>query len=86
MQNEEKSELEQIREFVTGLVKAHREKSPEAGKYFEAVSKMVVDPTAPPHYRELGNVLRQYMSGIKNPDLSKLPKEIAEIVQKALGE
>jgi hypothetical protein len=47
---------------------------------------MAVDTNAPPHYQELGNVLKKYMSGVKNPDLSKLPKEIAEIVQKAIQE
>ena len=78
------SELGQIREFVEGLARAHRDKSEEAQKYFAAVSKISADPNAPPHYQELGNVLKQYMSGIKNPNLSKLPPEIAEIVQKAI--
>ncbi|MFZ5885310.1 MAG: tetratricopeptide repeat protein, partial [Chloroflexota bacterium] len=77
-------ELEQIKEFVEGLAQAHRAKSPEAQKYFEAVSKMAADPNAPPHYRELGKVLQKYMGGVKNPDLSGLPGEIAAIVQKAL--
>jgi len=81
---EEKDELEQIREFVTGLAQAHRAKRPEAGKYFEAVSKMAGDPEMPPELRELGKVLREYMAGVKDPDLSKLPKELAEIVQKAI--
>lgn len=85
-QNGGGNELEQVREFVQGLVQAVREKSPEAQKYFENVSKMAVDPKAPPHYQELGNVLKKYMSGVKNPDLSALPKEIAEIVQKAIQE
>jgi tetratricopeptide (TPR) repeat protein len=75
---------EQVEAFVTGVVRAHREKRPEAGKYFEAVSKMAADPNAPPERRELGRVLQQYMSGIKNPDLSRLPKELAEVVAKAL--
>ena len=83
---EEVNELEQIRRFVTGLVNAVQEKSPEAQKYFESVSKMAVDPKAPPHYQALGHVLRKYMSGVKNPDLSGLPKEIAEIVQKEIWE
>ncbi len=77
-------ELEQIREFVQALARAHREKSPEAGKYFEAVSKMSADPNAPPHYRELGRVLRDYMAGVKTPDLSKLPEELAKIVREAI--
>lgn len=81
---EEKGELEQIREFVTGLAQAHRSKSPEAGKYFESVTKMAGDPKMPPELRELGKVLREYMAGAKNPDLSKLPKELAQIVREAM--
>jgi hypothetical protein len=84
-QREEVNETEQIRRFVTGLAEAHRSKSPEAGKYFESVSKMAGDPKAPPKLRELGKVLREYMAGAKNPDLSKLPKELAEIVREAIG-
>jgi len=53
-------ELEQISGFVQDLVQAVRQKSPEAQKYFENVSKMAVDPKAPPHYQELGNVLKKY--------------------------
>lgn len=84
LETEAEDELGQLRDFVQGLVKAARERSPDAQKYFEAVSKMAVDSDMPPHFQELGNVLKKYMSGIRNPDLSKLPKEIAEIVQKAL--
>ena len=62
-----------------------REKSAEAPKLFEAMSRLTVDPQAAPHYRELGNILRQYMGGIKNPTLAALPKEVAEIVKKALS-
>lgn len=78
------NELEQISKFVQALVEAHRSKSPEAQQYFETVSKMAADSNGPQHYRELGSVLKKYMSGVKNPDLSGLPKELAEIVQKAL--
>jgi len=43
-----------------------------------------MDANAPPHYRELGKALRQYMSGIKTPDLSALPEELAKIVKEEL--
>jgi hypothetical protein len=81
---EEVSELEQIRRFVRGLAQAAREKSPEAQKYFESVSKMAADPKAPPHYQELGKVLREYMAGVKNPDLSRLPGEVGGILKDEL--
>jgi len=61
------------------------EKKDAKQEYFEAVSKMAANPGAPPHYRELGRVLQKYMSGVKNPDLSGLPDEIADIVKKALA-
>ena len=77
--------MEQVRRFVSGLVMAVQEKSEDAQKYFESVSKMAIDPEAPPEYRELGKILQQYMSGIKNPDLSGLPQELAEIVGRELG-
>ena len=83
-EGEDQSEEQQIAGFVQAVVRAVVEKSEDAQKYFESVSKMAVDPNAPPHYQELGSVLKKYMSGVKNPDLSKLPKEIAEIVQKAI--
>jgi hypothetical protein len=84
-EREEVSQLEQIRRFVSSLVKAVREKSEDAQKYFESVSKMAVNPEASPELQELGRVLQKYMSGIKNPDLSGLPQELAEIVKKEWG-
>jgi hypothetical protein len=81
-----KSEEQQIAEFVQAVVVAVREKSDDASKLFEAVSKMAVDPKAPPHYQKLGSVLKKYMSGVKKPDLSGLPDEIADIVMKAIQE
>jgi len=83
---EEESPLEQVKGFVHAVFQAMREKSEDAQKYFESVSKMAVDPQASPELQELGRVLQKYMSGIQNPDLSGLPQELAEIVQKELGE
>ena len=83
-EEEEGGELEQIRSFVRGLAAAVREKSPDAQKYFESVSKMAVDPKAPPHYQELGKVLQKWMSGVSDPDLSSLPEEWAQVVREAL--
>jgi len=84
-QREEVSQAEQIRRFVAGLAQAVREKSENAQKYFESVSKMAVDPNAPSELQELGKVLREYMAGVKNPDLSNLPQELAEIVREELN-
>jgi hypothetical protein len=83
-QSAEKSELEQITEFVQELVRAVREESSETEKYFEAVSKMAVDSEVTPAYRALGKVFQSYMSGVKQLDLSALPDELAKIVREAL--
>jgi tetratricopeptide (TPR) repeat protein len=83
-EKEEVSQLEQVRRFVSGLAQAVREKSEDAQKYFESVSKMAVDPQAPPEYQELGKVLREYMAGVKNPDLSRLPQEWGEVIKDEL--
>jgi tetratricopeptide (TPR) repeat protein len=80
-EREEVSQLEQIRRFVSGLAQAVREKSEDAQKYFESVSKMAVDPQASPEIQELGKVLRDYMAGVKNLDLSRLPEEWAEMLK-----
>jgi len=80
----ELSEEEQITQLTLTVVRAVRDKSDDAPRLFELISKLSVDPNSPPHFQELGNVLKKYMSGIKNPELSRLPKEIAEIVQKVI--
>jgi len=45
---------------------------------------MVVDPKAQPHYQELGKVLRDYMAGVKDLDLSRLPGEVGEMLKDEL--
>lgn len=62
-----------------------RGQTPRRRKYFESVSKMAVDLNASPEYQELGEVLRNYMAGVKNPDLSRLTEEIRQIVEDELG-
>jgi hypothetical protein len=85
-QQDGQSELEQIREFARQAARAAREKSPEAGQYFENVSKLATDPAAPPELRAFGRVLRDYMAGVPTPDLSGLSEEIRRVVQEAFGD
>ena len=65
-------------------MRAVHEKSADAPKVYETVSKLAADPEVPPEYRELGKVLQKYMGDVKNPNLSNLPEKLAEIVRKAL--
>ncbi|MBE0671409.1 MAG: tetratricopeptide repeat protein [Anaerolineales bacterium] len=81
----EEDELEKVKRFVHVVIQSAFKKSSEAGKYFQSVSKMAMDSNTPPEYQELGKVLRNYMAGLKNPDLSRLTEEIRQIVEDELG-
>ena len=70
--------------FVKAVVAAAKEKTPQAEKYFENVSKMARDEKLPAEFRELGKVLQKILSGEKSPDLSALPDELAEMLKEAL--
>jgi tetratricopeptide (TPR) repeat protein len=79
-QSDPQSETDQVARFVQAVVLAVKTKNADAPKFFESVSEMAIEPEAPPEFRELGKVLRQYMSGIQHPDLSALPASLAQLV------
>jgi len=81
--SEEKHEIT-IQDFVRGVIQAHRSKNPQAGQMFDALGKMIGDSNAPPEMQELAKVLRRVMSGVKEPDLSNLPEELARLVREQL--
>jgi tetratricopeptide (TPR) repeat protein len=56
----------------------------EKQNHFDTLTHMASDSSLRPEVRELALILKKIMVGVKKPDLSKLPKEIAEIVQKAI--
>jgi len=47
---------------------------------------MAADSSVPAEMRELRRVLQRIMIGDRNDDLSSLPREVREIVEKALEE
>ena len=58
----------------------------EAGRgFFKSAQKMAADSSVPAEMRELGRVLQRIMIGDKNADLSSLPKEWAEAVERAMA-
>jgi len=58
----------------------------EAGRgSFKSAQKMAADSSVPAEMRELGRVLQRIMIGDKNVDLSSLPKEWAEAVERAMA-
>ncbi len=75
-----------LRDFIRLVVQAHRSKAPQAAQLFDVVGKMATDKNLPPEVRELATILRKFMAGIKDPDLSTLPEELAEMVREELGE
>ena len=69
-------------QFIAWVIKSAREKRPEAEEYFKSAQKMAADSSVPAEMRELGRVLQRIMIGDKNVDLSSLPKEWAEMIQR----
>jgi len=58
----------------------------EAGRgSFKSAQKMAADSSVPAEMRELGRVLQRIMIGDRNVDLSSLPKEWAEAVERAMA-
>jgi len=78
------SELAQVEQMVQAVYQAVSQNSPDAPRLFEAMSRLASSSQAPPPYRALGSVLRQYMSGAGSLDLSGLPEDFARIVRKIL--
>lgn len=73
-------------QFIAGAIQSAREKRPDAEQYFNAAQKMAVDSSAPREVQELGKVLKQIMAGMKDVDLSGLPEEWREMVERAVHE
>lgn len=74
-----------VEQFIAGAIQSAREKRPEAEEYFKSAQKMAADSSVPAEMRELGRVLQRIMIGDRNADLSSLPKELREMVEKALN-
>ena len=75
-----------VEQFIAGAIQSAREKRPEAEQYFNAAQKMAADSSAPREVQELGKVLQRIMLGDKNVDLSGLPKEWVEVIEKDEGQ
>ncbi|MCQ3938424.1 MAG: hypothetical protein DPW18_15450 [Chloroflexi bacterium] len=73
-------------QFIAGAIQSAREKRPEAEGYFKSAQKMAADSGTPKELQELGRVLQRIMLGDKNVDLSSLPREWAEVVEKTIHE
>jgi tetratricopeptide (TPR) repeat protein len=71
-------------EFVQRVISAAKNHASEAAGYFDGASKMARDPDASPEIQELGKVLQRILTGFKNPDLSHLPEELANLIKTQL--
>lgn len=72
-------------QFIVGAIQSVREKRPEAEQYFKEAQRMAVASNAPAELQALSKVLLRIMIGEKNVDLSVLPTELREMVEKALA-
>lgn len=70
-------------EFARKVIRARHTKAPIMEDYFAMSSKMARDPNMI-EFQELGKVLQKILAGVKNPDLSKLPVELARLVKEEL--
>ena len=59
---------------------------PDAEEYFKSAQKMAADASAPKKIQELGRVLTQIMAGVKGMDLSGLPEEWREMIERMKDE
>ncbi|MFZ5910331.1 MAG: tetratricopeptide repeat protein, partial [Chloroflexota bacterium] len=55
------------------------------GKLFPMLQQMARDPNAPQEIQAFANVLVRVMAGVRDPDLSSLPDELASAVRGMLG-
>jgi hypothetical protein len=49
---------------------------------FKSAQKIAADSSAPKEVQELGRVLQRIMAGVKDVDLSGLPEEWREVIQR----
>ncbi|RJP54125.1 MAG: hypothetical protein C4583_03445 [Anaerolineaceae bacterium] len=75
-----------VDQFIARAIQSAREKRPDAEGYFKSAQKMAADSSAPKELQELGKVLQRIMIGDKNPDLSSLPKELADLITNFLAD
>jgi hypothetical protein len=73
-------------QFITRTILSAREKRLEAEAYFKSAQKMAADSSAPQELQQLGRVLQRIMLGERNVDLSSLPREWAEVIQRMKDE
>jgi tetratricopeptide (TPR) repeat protein len=73
-----------VREFVRDAIKSAKTRDFNAEYFFNETAKMEKDLDSPSELQEIGKVLHQILAGIKNPDLSGLPKHVAEFINREL--
>jgi tetratricopeptide (TPR) repeat protein len=76
---EELNGLEQAL-WIVGQVKSNLNTS-DTKEAYRFVSQMISNIKAPLEFQELGRVLKKYMDGEKEIDLSKIPNEFAHVVR-----
>ncbi len=73
-------------QFIAGAIRSAREKRPEAEEYFKEAQRLASDSNAPKEVQELGRVIQRVMLGARNVDLSSLPREWGEAIERLKDE
>jgi len=86
--DDDDGKLVSLEDFIQMVTRACKPDAPAglAEQMRTATRGMATQPNAPPELRELGRVLNQILSGERNPDLSALHPQLAEVVRGMLRE
>ncbi len=75
-----------VEQFIAGAIQFAREKRPEAEEDFKSAQKMAAVSSVPAEMRELGRIIQRVMLGDRNVDVSSLPREWVEMIERMKGE
>jgi tetratricopeptide (TPR) repeat protein len=77
-------ELLTMQNFVRGAIQSLRLNSPHAAQFFNVATKMAADIKLSPVLQELAKVMRKLLVGVQSLDLSKLPDELAILIEEEM--
>jgi hypothetical protein len=86
--DDDDGEMISLEQFLQHVVRACQPDAPAglAEQMSAATRGMATQPNLQPELRELGRVLNLILSGERNPDLSGMHPQLAEVVEKVLDE
>jgi len=71
-------------DLIRSVFQVIRNRDPQGAQIFSQLSKMMIDSNLSSEIQVLAKVLRDVLSGIRNPNLSDLSEELASLVREEL--